>query len=289
MKKWMTWVGAAILLATQTVNSETLTNDTVRTLAGAGLGDDAIIAKIRNSASAFDMSTDNLVQLKKDGITNPVIAAMIEASSKSRISSNAAGTSDSPDPAAPHASGIYLLADWQTPAKMIRMDATISNQTKTSDFLGYALTAGLASVKIKTVLPNSSARVKASGMRPVFYFYFDQANSLSNSGNTGFWSAGASPVTSPNEFSLVKFDVRKANREAIVAKMSVAGAKSGVMDSARISYSYTDIAPGVFKVTPDQDLKPGEYGFIYSSSSGGGIGLYAAGATSSKIFDFTIQ
>lgn len=267
---------------------EVLTNDTILQLSAAGVGEGTIVAKIEASATNFDVSTAQIIALKQKGLPDAVIAAMVSAANRSAVSQNASVNSDSPDPLVPHASGVYLLADWDGPARMIRIDATTSNQTKTSGFLGYALTSGIAKVKVKQVIPGATARVMAPTLRPVFYFYFDQANASLSSGNGGFWS-GATPVTSPNEFSLVRFDAKKDRRETAVGQLNIAGAKSGVQDSQRLALSYADVRPGVFKVTPAADLPPGEYGFIYSSNSGGsGVGLYGAGATTSRIFDFSV-
>lgn len=268
--------------------AETLDNSKVVDLTKVGLGEEAVIAKIKSSATQFDVSTEALIALKNAGVSSPVIAAMIEASNGANVSANATVSSDSPDPRVPHPSGVYLLADWLAPPKMQVIDPTTSNQTKTGGFLGYALTGGIASMSFRTVVPNAHARTTTQQARPTFYFYFDQAGrSLSNGGSSAIWSAGA--VTSPNEFSLVRFKVKDDRREARVGKFNIGGAKSGVMDEDRIPMIYTAIVPGVYEVKPDRDLPVGEYGFIYSSSSGGGgIGLAGVGAMTSRIFDFSV-
>lgn len=270
---------------------EVMTNDSVTTLVSAGMGDQVVIAKIKSSAASFDVSTDKLLELKRKGASDAVIAAMVDASGRSSVSSAVLGLSDSPDPVAPHASGIYLLTDGISPAKMVRIDAITSNQTKTGGFLGYALTGGIAKIKINTILPGAVARVRTPSHRPKFYFYFDQAaSSLSGGASGSFWLAGpGAAVTSPNEFSLVRFDVKKDHREAAVGKFNIGGAKAGVQDKQRVSLTYTGVRPGVFEVTSEQDLPPGEYGFVYSSVSGGGMGMYGAGATLSRVFDFSVE
>lgn len=288
MRIWMLCVAAA-LSAPVAVRAETLTNQMVIALAGAGIGDEAIVAKIRNSGNQFDLSTEKLIELKSKGVSSPVIAAMIQAGNGSPVSGNAAGSSDSPDPLVPHPSGIYLLVDRQGAAHMVRMDPTVSNQTKTGGILGYAFTGGIVPISMKAVLPNVGARVRTTAGHPVFYFYFDEANrSLSQGGPGGMWLAGpAAAVTSPNEFSLVRFDVKKNTREAKVGKFNIGGAKAGVMDNDRIAFSYDQVAPGVFRVAPEQDLPPGEYGFLYSMGGGTGMGMQAAGSTS-RVFDFAV-
>jgi hypothetical protein len=282
-------MGAALAALVMAVpaQAETLSNADVVELSSIGLGDEAVIAKIKTSSNQFQLTTDDMIALKKAGVSGAVIAAMLEASSGAAVSANAQMSGDSPDPLIPHPSGIYLLASWAEPPKMQVLDPTTSNQTKTGGFFGYAMTGGLASMSFKTVIPNSAARVKSTLTRPTFYFYFDQANrSLSTDGQNAIWQSGT--VTSPNEFSLVRFDVKKNSREAKVGKFNIGGAKAGVMDKDRIPFSYETVVPGVFKVTPDADLPAGEYGFLYSSSTGGGVGMAGMGATTSKIFDFSI-
>ncbi len=282
-------VAATLFAAAPLAAQEVLTNDTVVALAGAGLGEQTLVAKIKSSASSFDVSAGKLLELKQKGLSDAVIAAMIEAGSTSQNSAAALGNSDSADPRAPHAPGIYLLV--QGGGKMQRIDATSSNQTKTGGFLGYALTGGIAKLKINTVLPGAHARVSANSVRPTFYFYFDQASaSLSGGAPGGFWQGGgAATVTSPNEFSLIRFAAKKDRREAAVGQFNITGAKAGVQDKQRVTMTYKDIRPGVFEVRPEQDLAPGEYGFIYSTTSGGGgVGLYSAGATLSRVFDFSV-
>ncbi len=278
---------AALFLASPAV-AETIDNATVIQLVGIGLGEDAVIAKIKGSANQFDVGTDALIALKGAGVPSSVIAAMIEASNATAGSLSTHASIDSPDPMVPHATGVYLLADWQQEPKMIAIDATTSNQTKTGGFLGYALTAGIASMSFKTVIPNNSARVDAMTSRPKFYFYFDQAtSSLSGGVREGFWMAGA--VTSPAEFSLVRFSVKKDRREAKVGQFNIGGAKSGVMEKDQIPFDYKRLAPGVFEVIPQAEMGPGEYGFIYSSSTGAGVGGAGVGATTSRIFDFSVH
>jgi hypothetical protein len=279
-------LAAALAAATISVpaSAETLDNPKVIELLKVGLGDEAVIAKIKSSEANFDTSTEALIALKGAGASSPVIAAMIEASSKQSSIASEALSNDSPDPKVPHATGIYLLADWLPEPKMQSIDVTTTTQTKTGGFFGYALTGGLASMSFKTIVPRPAAKTVSNKVRPTFYFYFDQSKS---GGNSAVWNAGT--VTSPNEFSLVRFVVKKEQREAKVGKFNIGGAKAGVMDEDRIPFSYNQITPGVFEVKPDADLSGGEYGFIVQVSTGGGAGMAGMGAMSSKIFDFSIN
>ena len=267
--------------------SEIVTNDIVLKLIAAGMTDDVIVAKIKASPTQFDLDTDKIISLKKSGVSGPVLAAMIGAPSNN-VTNIAAFSADSPDPLAPRPSGVYMLETDPAPGKMVRIDPTTSNQTKTGNFLGYALTGGIASMSFKAVIPNDRARVIAKAPQPAFYFYFDQANgSLSSgAGFNAFFGPGAA-VTSPSEFSLIRFDAKSGRREAKVGKFNIGGAKSGVMDKDRIAFQYDQLAPGVFKVSPTAPLSPGEYGFLYSVSSSG-MGMASSGNMMARVFDFSI-
>src|SRR3546814_20880202 len=99
----------AACIATVAARAETLDNDSVVALVSAGLGDEAVIAKIKASPARYRLSTEDLIALKKNGVSGPVIAAMIEAGSQGITSAKAAMSADSPDPLVPHPSGIYML------------------------------------------------------------------------------------------------------------------------------------------------------------------------------------
>lgn len=56
-----------------------LTNDQVVSLFKAGLGDDLVVAKIQQAPTeALDVSIDALIKLKKDGVSKPVLDAMVK-------------------------------------------------------------------------------------------------------------------------------------------------------------------------------------------------------------------
>jgi hypothetical protein len=248
-------------------NAETLNNESVLSLIAAGLGDEVVIAKISTSPASFDLSTNSVIALKQKGVSGPVLAAMITASSAKTA---VAMSVDSPDPMVPHPSGIYLAGA----TKMTRIESTTTRQARTSGMLGSMLTGGLSGMRVKAAVNGSSASLKTSEKQPVFYFYFDQA--AQGLGATG------GQVTSPNEFSLIRFEPKKDKREAVVGSVGLGGAKSGLRDKDQRDFQADQIAPGVYKVVMTDVLTPGEYGFI-----SGGVGS-GANATF-RVFDFAVQ
>jgi hypothetical protein len=66
------------LTAPPIVNEEVLNNDAVLGMVAAGLGDDVVIGKIRYSRYLFALSSTDLADLKRLGVSDRVISAMLE-------------------------------------------------------------------------------------------------------------------------------------------------------------------------------------------------------------------
>jgi hypothetical protein len=270
-------LGCALFFASPAA-AETLTNANVVGLVQAGIGNDAVIAKIKATEGKYDLSTDDLIALKNQGVPGDVIAAMIAGTAKPAV---AAMSITDINPMTPHPSGLYLI---DTPANRLnRIDPTVSNQAKTGGIFGYALTMGIASMSVKVAISGETARVAAASSRPSFYFFFDASNPAT-ANIASSWSAGsAQTVSSPSEFTLIKLAEKNGRREARVGSMNIGGAKSGVMDHDRIAFDYEMVREGVYKVTPKEPLKAGQYGFIYAIAGGG-----TGGAMTARIFDFSV-
>lgn len=258
--------------------SEVLNNEKVVTMVRAGLPASIIVSKIRTSKSNFNTNTDELIRLQQANVPTDIINAMVEASSHTSATSYTTGAGDvlkrdPNDPASAHEAGIYIYEEKDGKRMMTQLEPTISKQSKTGGIFASALTYGIAKVKFKAVLAGANAAFQMTNPRPIFYFYFEEKNS--GLSRTNYLA------TSPNEFSLVKMEVKKNGREVIVSQANVFGAESGTLDKYARGFGYEKVAPGVYKVFVKEDLVEGEYGFYF----GGGD----AGASVAKIFDFGIK
>lgn len=270
---------ALISAATTPALAEPLTLDAVIMLAGTGLGDEAVIAKIKTSETHYDLSVEQMLELKKKGVSGPIIAALM--STDTSKAAPAKFSIDSPDPAQLHPAGVYLVDEGAN--RMIRIDATVTNQVKTGGILGYAFSGGLASASLKAAVQNAHARTRSAGQQPTFYFFFDESNPQQGSAPQTWASGTAATVSSPSEFTLIKLTEKDGRRETRVGSFNIAGSKAGVMDKDRIAFDYTMVRPGVYRAKPQAPLAKGEYGFMYSLTGGG-----AAGAITARIFDFGV-
>jgi hypothetical protein len=100
-----------------------------------GLGDDVIIARIKASATKFDLSDDDLASLKKQGVSDAVVAAMIQSTQLTTAKVTIDGN----------------------PVEI----RTIGEQ-KIGGRLGHVVTGGIMSVKNKAYLQGQHASVIAS-------------------------------------------------------------------------------------------------------------------------------
>lgn len=262
----------ALLLSITAQNSQAqnvLTNKDLIQMGQLGMGDAIIISQIESSTNEFDVSTPGLLELKKSGLSDAVIAKVISAGkdeSKRAVDLN--------DPLAPHRPGIYYFDD---AGNMVELLPTVSAQTKSKGQLAQRFSYGFAKATTVASLSGTSARLQLAGAK-AFYFYFNQQSSAFNQSTIPFY--GFQQASSPNEFTLAKLDEKDSSRELEVGGYSALGGASGIHEKHTRAFSIEQIAPGVFKVTPDA-LPEGEYGFVYTGAS-------PYGAGTQRVFDFGV-
>lgn len=262
---------------------DTVTNKTVIQLKGAGLSSDIIKVKIQGSVCIFDLSTDALISLKKAGVSDDVITTMLNKSNTTSTNiSNPNNTAPLPETEKNIDPGIYYCKGKN--CDLIELEASVYSQAKAGSGILTSLTYGFAKTKQKATLSGDKANLQIDEPNPSFYFYFDKSNSNSfgNNGAQSFWFASA---TSPNEFLLVKFTTTKKSREVVTGSWnSYAGMSSGIDDNNKISFKYEKISKGEYRVYTEQQLKKGEYCFMYA----GGTATYG-NAPLQKVYDFSIK
>lgn len=208
-----------------------------------------------------------------------------DSAEEAKVAAEASSASRDPnDPEAPHDSGIYLLAQGPSNDKneMIVLEPAAYTGSKTGGTFAAAMTAGIVKAKQKAIIQGNKASVRESNPNPVFYFYFeDKAAAL---GKAGMFGAGS--ITSPNQFTCIKLDVKDKTRETIIMEVGAFGASSGTSQKAIRAFKSTRIRPGVYKVIFLENLEPGEYAFLAGTAIGGAA--MAGAAMPLQIFDFAI-
>jgi hypothetical protein len=270
------------------VAQQALSNDAVINLVKAGLSDDLIVSTINASAGNYDTSANGLIALNKAGASDKVISTIVlkglkstspaAASASAPGAPTAAGNPD--DPTTPHDAGIYIYSE-SAPvgSKMTMLEPSVYSEGKTGGYLAASMTYGIAKIKRKAVLRGAHSNARAADSQPVFYFYFEQQSAGLSQASTPFGG-----TSTPNEYTLLKFDIKGDTRETVVGSSNAFGTSGGTEDRAVTGFTYSKLRPGVYKVVLNGTLLPGEYGFI-SANGTAGMGLYG-GSGASRVFDF---
>lgn len=265
---------------------EIVTNQTVLDMVNAKLPADLIVTKIQTSKCNFDLSTAALVKLNESAVPADVIKVMMQKNSAPEITpvsatstTTAAEPTDPNDPNTWHDPGIYVYASNGRERKLLMLEPTVYSQGKSGGHFASAMTYGIAKVKWKAVVRNAHANVKVGDPKSVFYFYFEEKGA-------GLSHPQFGGTSTPNEFTLLKFDVKSDSRETTVMKVNAFGSSAGTDDKANVEFTFEKLKPGIYKVTPKQPLAPGEYCFL-----GAGIGgAFAPGAAqANRLFDFGVE
>jgi hypothetical protein len=232
---------------------EVLTNDSVIQMVKAGLPEAIVIAKIKGTATKFDLKTDSLVALKKAGVSDKVLEAMVAAGSGS-----ASPTTAMPAPPAPAvAAGALKNQDviYQLVAgKFVEMFATSANLETNMAFFQS---------KSEVVLEGKKAQFRTTEKQPVF---------LSTYSSTDAPLVRLKQGDDHNDRNL---------KIGSGAFMPFGGTqKMGVRNEDKIAVSIERDPRGFYRVSPTAPLAPGEYGFILATGFGAGSG---------KIYDFGVD
>lgn len=232
---------------------EVLTNDSVIQMIKAGLPEAVVIAKIKSTATKFDLKTDSLVSLKKAGVSDKVLEAMVAAGSSSAPTTGAMPAPPAPAMAAgalKNTDVIYQLVG----GKYVEMFATSANLETNMAFFQS---------KSEVVLEGKKAQYRTTDKQPVF---------LSTYSSTDAPLVRLKQGDDHNDRNL---------KIGSGAFMPFGGTqKMGVRNEDKIPVTIERDPRGFYKVTPSAALPPGEYGFILATGFGAGSG---------KIYDFGVD
>jgi PDZ domain-containing protein len=217
----------------------------------------------------------------------------------------------SDDPADPHDPGVYMLTTGQDgKQKMVlihEIDPAEAN-LGVGSVLGMAFSYGIAKSNITAEIPGPHADVRTQVKAPVFYMYFPtqdylNAHAIVQLGTTSTIFGAPNAVTvapaktmgSPTQFFLLPLEDKKKFRQLTIGKLSVfKGEKDDLDNGKTIKFKAETISSYVYKVTPETDLKPGEYAFVAAtgepiydpSAQVNGNDLAAGGIA---VFDFGVD
>ena len=244
-----------------------LTVEEVIKLTRAGFAEDIIITKIKKNAKAFDLSTDELLDLKKVGVSDNVIKYLLDpAQPYSPPPSNPPTSTSASAPAKPANAAKRYPADpyaSRVPAEpgLYLFPTETAVKIDLKFLLGTEEGKSLMK-KGKTIayLIGPSAKTRSKHPAPVFYARLPEGKEI-------------------EELVLVTFSDKNGRREIGVGP---SGSKQQLKAEQMRPYESVEAGPRLFKLTPPK-LDGGEYLFFFIGSADPTKGIYGKG------YDFGID
>jgi hypothetical protein len=241
------------------------------------------------------MSTDALVVLSQNGISEDVINAMMDKQTKKEASSaDLQGANGIPGKYVFPRSGIYFEKDENVYSEL---DPTLVTSTKDDgNCLGNCLMAyGIGAKKNVSSIEGAEANYQLSS-KPVIYFCF--ANGKKELGKTksnqeeNYFDRllGDQTAVSPNEFKLIKLKVDGNSRTYVsgTVKASTGSVDVSIGDEYIVNFKYSQVAENTYELSFPKPLEPGEYCFYYLSNKG--TNPYSLGGYDQiKVYDFSVK
>lgn len=242
----LTWVGTTVVRA----QDKPLTNAEIVKLAKADLGDEVIIAKIKSATAVkFDTGTDDLVKLREAGVSKAVIAAMLDRSSGT---TKTAAVAPAAAPIANRPGERVTLHSTEGDLELPSMFGLV--KTQTSPF----------SVTQWVQFEDLTAKVRIRDRRPTILLASDKDP------RGGYWVVQMSVYDKRDE-KYRYFDLENAGS----LMWGAAGFSGAPEKGSVIKYDAVEEQPGLWRITPQTQLKPGEYGLF--SAHGQELLLFAFG------------
>jgi len=170
-------------------------------------------------------------------------------------------TDDPRDPSAPHPPGIYYFREAGNQRQVTRIEpASYAKQRDGYSFYG----ASGRLTKQRLAIGPAHAALQITEQRPLLYLYCGESPSDPNQ----------AIFAGPEEFILVPLDVTESKSRRVLdfAKVGLTdGVHTYTSEVASRGFAAEKIAAGVFRITPQRDLREGEYCFIRQISRSGTI------------------
>ena len=245
---------------------EVLTNQSIIKMVKAKVSDDIIIAKIRQSKTRFDLSTDGIVRLKTEGVSDRILSAMMSAPVEAPRSeplpknepppksSTVSPTTHTPTPTrtpprpitrAPATYGLYIEQNGEL--VQIGRTQTKVQISKWRRFLGGVLP--LIRQKIDINIPNAHSATRFDAVRPIFYAYFPPSRDIS-------------------KFKLLQCKITGQNfNQRTVASASILFSTEQNQDEILCDIGPTQIDERLHRIVPREDLPVGEFAFVEGNTA----------------------
>jgi hypothetical protein len=243
---------------------QAMDNAAVMKLKSAGLSDDLIVQTINASQGHYDTTTDSMIQMKKDGLSDGVIGAMV--AKNANPNGPAAGVPQTiilaaPPPAVPGVTDVGVY--YKTTAG--QWDDVLSENVnfKTGGVLKSAFTDGIVKGDLNGHLTGPAAKLGVTNGTDFIIYVME--------GQTA------------GDYQLLHMHTHKDGREF----RSVTGGvfhQSGGAERDTVTFEAKKIAPRIYQLTLPAGLPKGEYGFLPPMTMNTGKNMASQG----KMYTFSV-
>jgi hypothetical protein len=167
--------------------------------------------------------------------------------------------------------GVY----WKDGPTFVFIEGAAIARTKAGGRAASFATDGIRGQHWDAVLEGPASKNHVKDRRPIFYLYVPDGSSAA-------------------DYALIKLQKKGDRREFQVGSFGgIGGGKSGVKKDKEVSCSSEHVGIRMYKITLNEDLKPGEYAFFMgtgsqSNMSSGRVSSSSGGAASGRVYDFNI-
>ncbi len=250
-----------LVMAAAAAPQLTLNNDSIEKMATARLDDDVIVAMIQNQAGHYDLTPDTLIAMKREGISNKVLAALAAKGGAAAVTTAAPATAPPPafvaDSYEDFDIGVYrkLRQAW------IPVASELVNW-KTGGVLKSLVTDGIIKGDVNGRLIGGSSSTQVN---TPLEFLIKTADGVD-----------------ATDFQLVHMHDKSDAREFRTVTGGIFHASGGATRD-RIAFEQTKIAKRTYKLMLPGNLDPGEYAFLAP-----GLTNSTASGSTGKAYTFRI-
>ena len=268
MNRFICTIGCIILLSVSLLGQEqaslkqrlgALTVEDVVALVEADIGDDLVIEKLRQNATPFDLSVDQLLELKRAGVSSEVIKTMMNPGiGPSASVTNASGVARDPRwPAEiPDELGVYTKINGKT----TYIEPEVVTWKRRGKLVGFA-TQGLAGRHQNGVVNGRASPYHVSVPLEVFIVVREGE--------------------SANAYRCVTMRQKEKHREFRFETTGLI--KEGSADKNIVDFRAERLASRLYRVELTQ-LEPGQYGFVPP-----GAALQGNQGAAGRIYSFVVE
>ncbi|WP_263368969.1 hypothetical protein [Edaphobacter bradus] len=234
-------LSAALLFPRPSSAQQVMDNDAIVRLTEAGLNEDIIIQTINAQPGHYATGAGDLITLKQDGVSEKVIAAMIN---KASAASGANGAGVVTSPAASFAGvdeiGVYYKKENSKADKWTAIEPEIVNY-KSGGWVKSTVTQGIIKEDRNGHIDGNASQLVLSRGTSFLLYVPD----------------GVSPV----EYQLLRLRINSNNREFRSQTGGVFHSSTGAQRD-NVNFTAEKLAPRIYRFTLGHDAAKGEYGIL---------------------------